>query len=394
VVSDDEDRENEGDLILAASKATEESIAFMVNNTSGLICVAMEGKDLDRLNIPLMIRQDENDDAMGTAFTVSVDLLEGTSTGISAADRAATLNRLADSDAMPSDFRRPGHVFPLRYRPGGVLVRPGHTEAAADLSRLAGLPPVGVLCEIVNKDGSMSRLPQLKAFGEKTDLMCITIADLVRYIRMHEPQVERMASARLPTEYGEFEVVCYKGLRDGEEHVALVMGGEGIKEGGGEEVLARVHSECLTGDIFSSSRCDCGPQLQLAMKKVAAAGRGVIVYMKGHEGRGIGLGSKLLAYNLQDKGRDTVDANLDLGLPADAREYDVAAHIFKDLGVRTIRLMSNNPDKFTALEEHGLAVVERVPVITPINPENKKYIDAKKNRMRHIFDDKADSLKQ
>mmetsp|Transcript_53664 Transcript_53664/g.170654 ORF Transcript_53664/g.170654 Transcript_53664/m.170654 type:complete len:367 (+) Transcript_53664:666-1766(+) len=366
----------------------------MVNNTSGLICVAMEGKDLDRLNIPLMIRQDENDDAMGTAFTVSVDLLEGTSTGISAADRAATLNRLADSDAMPSDFRRPGHVFPLRYRPGGVLVRPGHTEAAADLSRLAGLPPVGVLCEIVNKDGSMSRLPQLKAFGEKTDLMCITIADLVRYIRMHEPQVERMASARLPTEYGEFEVVCYKGLRDGEEHVALVMGGEGIKEGGGEEVLARVHSECLTGDIFSSSRCDCGPQLQLAMKKVAAAGRGVIVYMKGHEGRGIGLGSKLLAYNLQDKGRDTVDANLDLGLPADAREYDVAAHIFKDLGVRTIRLMSNNPDKFTALEEHGLAVVERVPVITPINPENKKYIDAKKNRMRHIFDDKADSLKQ
>ncbi|CAI5490365.1 unnamed protein product [Closterium sp. Naga37s-1] len=381
VVVDDEDRENEGDLIMAGALTTEADMAFIVRHCSGLVCVGVAGAVLDRLELPLMVRSQENDEALRTAFTVSVDLKLGTTTGISAADRAKTVRAMADYSSEPSDFRKPGHIFPLRSREGGVLKRAGHTEAAVDLSVLAGLPPVGVLCEIVNDDGTMARMPQLKVFARQHNLCLISIEDLIRYRRKREKLVERTAVARLPTQWGVFNIFSYKCKLDGIEHVAMVKG----EIGDGVDVLVRVHSECLTGDIFGSRRCDCGPQLEQAMKRIETAGRGVCVYLRGHEGRGIGLGHKLQAYNLQDMGRDTVEANVDLGFPADSREYGIGAQILRDLGVRTMRLMTNNPAKYIGLKGHGLAVTGRVPVLCPITPENRAYLETKRKKMGHIY---------
>jgi 3,4-dihydroxy 2-butanone 4-phosphate synthase/GTP cyclohydrolase II len=382
VVLDDEDRENEGDLIIAAEKMTSSDVAFMVNHTSGLICVGMEARDLDRLNLPQMVDQKKSTDAMGTAFTVSVDLKKGTSTGISASDRCATLQALASPGSEADDFRRPGHIFPLRSREGGVLKRAGHTEAAVDLSRLAGCFPAGVLCEIVNEDGSMARGGQLLEFAKKHGLKTISIADLIRHRRFYESVVERVGDpVRLPTKYGVFQAYCYKSKIDDIEHIALVYGDVQNTE----EVLVRVHSECLTGDIMGSLRCDCGPQLELAMKKVVQEGCGVVIYLRGQEGRGIGLGHKLKAYNLQDAGRDTVEANVDLGLPIDSREYGMGAHMLIDVGVSTLKLMTNNPAKYTGLSGYGLKISKRVPLLTPINKENEKYIMTKVNKMGHWF---------
>lgn len=390
VVLDDEDRENEGDLIGAADKMTPESMHFMIRHSSGLVCVSVTDDTADRLELPLMVSNKENEDAMRTAFTVSVDLKAST-TGISAGERAATIARLGQPDADADDFVRPGHVFPLRYREGGVLKRTGHTEAAMDLARMAGCGPAGVLCEIVkDSDGSMARLPDLKVFAEEHGLKLVLISDMVRYRRKREVLVERTASARVPTEHGEFTAVSYKSKVDGMEHVAFVYG-DGAEAAAGESVLVRVHSECLTGDIFRSARCDCGNQLDMAMKKVAEEGRGVIVYLRGQEGRGIGLGHKLRAYNLQDEGRDTVQANEDLGLPVDSREYGVGAQILTDLGVRTIKLMTNNPAKYHGLKGFGLTIVGRVPLFAPITLDNKRYIETKRKKMGHVFEDDADS---
>ena len=394
VVLDDEDRENEGDLIGAADKMTQESMHFMIRHSSGLVCVSVPDATADRLNLPLMVSSKENEDAMKTAFTVSVDLATST-TGISAAERAATIAKLGDPNAEESDFVRPGHVFPLRYREGGVLKRTGHTEAALDLARMAGCGDAGVLCEIVkDEDGSMARLPDLKKFSEEHGLKMVLISDMVRYRRKREQLVERTASARVPTEHGEFTAVSYVSKIDGIEHVAFVYGdgADGLEDG--DNVLVRVHSECLTGDIFRSARCDCGNQLDMAMKKVAAEGRGVIVYLRGQEGRGIGLGHKLRAYNLQDEGRDTVQANEDLGLPVDSREYGVGAQILNDLGVRTIKLMTNNPAKYHGLKGFGLTVVGRVPLFAPITLENKKYIETKRAKMGHMFDDESKAFEK
>ena len=391
VVLDDEDRENEGDLIGAADKMTQESMHFMIRHSSGLVCVSVENDLADRLNLPLMVSSKENEDAMKTAFTVSVDLKTST-TGISAGERAATIARLGHPDAHEDDFVRPGHVFPLRYREGGVLKRTGHTEAALDLARMAGCGPAGVLCEIVkDSDGSMARLPDLKKFSEEHGLKMVLISDMVRYRRKRELLVERTASARVPTEHGEFTAVSYKSKVDGIEHVAFVYG-DGADAAKGENVLVRVHSECLTGDIFRSARCDCGNQLDMAMKKVAREGRGVIVYLRGQEGRGIGLGHKLRAYNLQDEGRDTVQANEDLGLPVDSREYGVGAQILNDLGVRTMKLMTNNPAKYHGLKGFGLTIVGRVPLFAPVTLENKKYIETKREKMGHVFGDESDEF--
>ena len=391
VVLDDEDRENEGDLIGAADKMTQESMHFMIRHTSGLVCVAVDDETADRLNLPLMVSSKENEDAMKTAFTVSCDLVRST-TGISAGERAATIARLGAPDAHADEFVRPGHVFPLRYREGGVLKRTGHTEAAYDLSTLAGCGPAGVLCEIVNdSDGSMARLPQLREFSEKHGLKMVLISDLVRYRRKRQALVERTASARVPTNHGEFTAVSYRSKLDGIEHVAFVYGDDADAVSG-DNVLVRVHSECLTGDIFHSTRCDCGNQLDMAMKKVAAEGRGVIVYLRGQEGRGIGLGHKLRAYNLQDEGRDTVQANEDLGLPVDSREYGVGAQILQDLGVRTIRLMTNNPAKYHGLKGFGLTVVGRVPLFAPITLDNKRYIETKRKKMGHMFGNESDEF--
>jgi 3,4-dihydroxy 2-butanone 4-phosphate synthase / GTP cyclohydrolase II len=378
VVVDDESRENEGDLIIAAEAVTPEAIAFMVRYTSGVICVALPGEHLRRLQIPLMVA--DNADSMGTAFTITVDYRHGTSTGISAADRAATIRALADSRALPEDFSRPGHIFPLRARDGGVLRRPGHTEAAVDLARLAGLAPAGALCEIVNSDGSMARLPELAAFARDHGLLLVRIDDLIAYRRRTERIVEHVAEARLPTQHGLFAAHVYRSLLDGSEHVALVMG-----DVRGPDVLVRVHSECLTGDIFGSIRCDCGAQLDAALARVASARRGVVVYLRGHEGRGVGLTRKLHAYNLQDQGRDTVEANLELGLPVDSRQYDVGAQILTDLGLTTIRLMSNNPAKFAALEGYPLRIVERVPLITSPTAENVGYLRTKQEKLGHAL---------
>ena len=390
VVLDDEDRENEGDLIGAADKMTPESMHFMIRHSSGLVCVSVTDDTADRLELPLMVSNKENEDAMRTAFTVSVDLKAST-TGISAGERAATIARLGQPDADADDFVRPGHVFPLRYREGGVLKRTGHTEAAMDLARMAGCGPAGVLCEIVkDSDGSMARLPDLKVFAEEHGLKLVLISDMVRYRRKREVLVERTASARVPTEHGEFTAVSYKSKVDGMEHVAFVYG-DGAEAAAGESVLVRVHSECLTGDIFRSARCDCGNQLDMAMKKVAEEGRGVIVYLRGQEGRGIGLGHKLRAYNLQDEGRDTVQANEDLGLPVDSREYGVGAQILTDLGVRTIKLMTNNPAKYHGLKGFGLTIVGRVPLFAPITLDNKRYIETKRKKMGHVFENDADS---
>ncbi|GAA3831085.1 bifunctional 3,4-dihydroxy-2-butanone-4-phosphate synthase/GTP cyclohydrolase II [Nocardioides panacisoli] len=380
VVVDDEDRENEGDIIFAASKATPDLMAFTIRHSSGVICVPMPGDMLDRLEIPLMTPH--NKDAYRTAYTISVDARDGVSTGISAADRAHTARVLADSATEPWEITRPGHVFPLRYREGGVLVRRGHTEAAVDLCKLAGLTPAGVLVEVVNDDGTMKRAPELRAFADEHDLAMISIEDLVRYRRRNEVHVERAAETRLPTSHGDFTAYGYRITVDGGEHVALVYGDPATLTDEGP-VLTRVHSECLTGDVFGSRRCDCGPQLNEAMDRIVAEGRGVVVYLRGHEGRGIGLVAKLQAYQLQDGGRDTVDANLDLGLPADARHYGAATQILKDLGVEEVRLLTNNPDKVNNLEDYGIKVAERVPLTPHPNDHNLAYLLTKRDRMGH-----------
>jgi 3,4-dihydroxy 2-butanone 4-phosphate synthase/GTP cyclohydrolase II len=380
VVVDDEDRENEGDLIFAAAKATPELMAFTIRHSSGVICVPMPGDMLDRLEIPLMTPH--NKDRLRTAYTISVDARDGVTTGISAADRAHTARVLADSATEPWEITRPGHVFPLRYREGGVLVRRGHTEAAVDLARMAGLTPAGVLVEVVNDDGTMKRGQDLRDFADEHGLRLISIEQLVHHRRRTERHVERVAETRLPTKYGDFTAFGYRITVDDSEHVALVHG-DPASFADGEPVLTRVHSECLTGDVFGSSRCDCGPQLEEAMEKIAAEGRGVVVYLRGHEGRGIGLLAKLQAYQLQDGGRDTVDANLDLGLPADARHYGAATQILKDLGIGAVRLMTNNPDKTRSLESYGVAVTERVPLTPRPNDHNLTYLLTKRDRMGH-----------
>ncbi|MER5502381.1 bifunctional 3,4-dihydroxy-2-butanone-4-phosphate synthase/GTP cyclohydrolase II [Streptomyces sp. NPDC002466] len=379
VVVDDEDRENEGDLVVAAEKATPEIVAFMMSECRGLICAPMENDELERLELPQMVGR--NTESMRTAFTVSVDAsaAHGVTTGISAADRATTLRLLAGGEAGPADFVRPGHVFPLRARSGGVLVRNGHTEAAVDLARLAGLRPAGAIVEIAGEDGEMLRLPQLVPFARKHGLTIISIEDLIAYRRSSEPTVRREAEVRLPTGFGPFTAYGYRSTTDGVEHVALVHG----DLGDGDDILVRVHSECLTGDIFQSQRCDCGPQLHASMRRITEEGRGVVVYLRGHEGRGIGLLSKLRAYELQERGVDTLDANLELGLPADARDYAAGAQILKDLGVRSLRLMTNNPDKTAAILRHGLAVTGREPMPVQAGEHNLRYLRTKRDRMGH-----------
>ncbi len=383
IVVDDEDRENEGDLIFAASKATPELMAFTIRHSSGVICVPMPAEMLDRLEIPLMTPH--NRDKMRTAYTISVDARDGVTTGISAADRAHTARVLADSATEPWEITRPGHVFPLRYREGGVLARRGHTEAAVDLARLAGLTPAGVLVEVVNDDGTMARGPQLRDFADQHGLRLISIEQLVHHRRRHESHVERVAETRLPTARGEFTAFGYRITVDDSEHVALVHGDPATLRDG-EPVLTRVHSECLTGDVFGSQRCDCGPQLEEAMDLIVKEGRGVVVYLRGHEGRGIGLLAKLQAYQLQDGGRDTVDANLDLGLPADARHYGAATQVLRDLGVGQVRLLTNNPAKVDGLEAYGIAVAERVPLTPHPNDHNLDYLVTKRDRMGHQLD--------
>jgi 3,4-dihydroxy 2-butanone 4-phosphate synthase/GTP cyclohydrolase II len=379
VVVDDEERENEGDLIVAAEKVTREHIAFMVRHCSGIICVPMEAERLEALNLPLMAP--DNTDTMGTAFTISVDARNGTTTGISAADRAATVGTLIDPEAKPHDLARPGHVFPLRYTPGGVLRRAGHTEAAVDLARLAGLYPAGTLCEVVSEDGTVARLPELERFAREHDLTIISIADLIAYRRRSEKLVHRISRARIPTSSGSFTAFGYES-DDGRTHVALVKG----DPAGKEDVLVRVHSECFTGDVLGSVRCDCGMQLREAMERVEEEGEGVVVYIRGHEGRGIGLRHKLEAYALQDGGMDTVEANVELGFSPDARDYGVGAQILADLGISTMRLLTNNPTKRAGLEGYGLRIVERLPLQSEPNPENVGYLRAKRDKLGHMLD--------
>ncbi len=385
VVVDDENRENEGDLIFAAELATPELVAFMVRYSSGYICVPITDGDADRLDLPPM--HHTNQDRRGTAYTVTVDARDGVTTGISAHDRAHTIRLLADPATDPVDLTRPGHVVPLRARSGGVLQRAGHTEAAVDLARLAGLRSAAVLCEIVSEDNplEMARVDELRRFADAHGLALISIADLIAYRREREPLVTRVAQARIPLADGTFTAVGYAGADDGREHVALVFG-DVDSIGDGADLLVRVHSECLTGDVFGSLRCDCGPQLDAALAAVAREGRGIVVYLRGHEGRGIGLLQKLQAYQLQDDGADTVDANLALGLPADSRDYGVGAQILLDLGVRSLRLMSNNPAKRIGLERYGLRVLSQVPVQIAANPENLRYLQTKRDRMGHTLD--------
>jgi 3,4-dihydroxy 2-butanone 4-phosphate synthase/GTP cyclohydrolase II len=384
VVVDDEDRENEGDLVFAASKSTPELMAFTIRYSSGVICAPMTAETLDRLGIPLMTPH--NRDRHRTAYTVSVDARDGVSTGISAADRSHTVRVLNDSATEPFEVTQPGHVFPLRYQEGGVLVRPGHTEASVDLARLAGLSPAGVISEVVNDDGTMKRGQQLRDFADEHGLKMISIDDLIHYRRRHESHVERVAETRLPTAHGEFTAFGYRISIDDSEHIALVHG----DLGDGTDVLTRVHSECLTGDVFGSHRCDCGPQLDEALKRIVEEGRGVVVYLRGHEGRGIGLVAKLQAYQLQDGGRDTVDANLDLGLPADARHYGAATQVLRDLGVQSVRLLTNNPAKTNGLEDYGVSVSERVRLTPHPTDHNLAYLLTKRDRMGHDLPDLAD----
>jgi 3,4-dihydroxy 2-butanone 4-phosphate synthase/GTP cyclohydrolase II len=387
VVVDDEDRENEGDLIMAAEHATPEKIAFFVKHTSGLICAPVTNQRADELSLPLMVAH--NTESQRTAFTVTVDYRHGTTTGISAFDRAKTIRSLIDAGTRPDDLARPGHIHVLRARDGGVLKRAGHTEAAVDLARMAGLYPAGVLCELVTADSmGMARLPELELFATRHDLCLISIADLIRYRRQREKLVVRIAEARVPTEWGEFTCYAYQSVLDQETHLAFVMGAPQ----GEDNVLVRVHSECLTGDVFGSMRCDCGHQLNAAMAKIAAAGMGVLVYLRGHEGRGIGIHNKLLAYQLQDDGLDTVEANLRLGLPADSREYGIGSQILVDLGITTMRYMTNNPAKYGGLEGYGLEMVERVPLESVPNPENLRYLRTKREKMGHLLEGLDDVL--
>jgi 3,4-dihydroxy 2-butanone 4-phosphate synthase / GTP cyclohydrolase II len=382
LVVDAANREDEGDLIMAAEHATAGAVAFMIRHGSGLLCVGITPQRADELALAPMVTR--NEDARGTAFTVSVDRRAGTTTGVSAAERALTIRALVDA-TRPAELTRPGHVFPLRARPGGVLIRPGHTEAAVDLCRLAGLRPAGVLCELVNEDGSMARADQRAAFAERHGLRTVTIADIVAYRRRTERLVERGPSARLPTVHGPFTAITYRSIVDDVEHVALVCGGLD-RLGDDEPILVRVHSECLTGDVFSSRRCDCGEQLRTALARIRAARRGVVVYLRGQEGRGIGLLRKLHAYTLQDGGLDTVDANVVQGLPIDGRDYHVAAHILHDLGVGPIRLMTNNPAKCHGLRDHGVRIASREPLTTTPHADNAAYLETKRTRLGHRLD--------
>ncbi len=379
IVVDDENRENEGDLAIAAEKITPELINFMASYGKGLICLSIIGERLDELKIPLMVRH--NTAKFSTAFTVSVEAKYGVTTGISAHDRARTIKVMIDPATKPEDIASPGHIFPIRAREGGVLVRAGHTEASVDLARLAGLYPSGVICEIMNEDGTMARLPQLEEMASRFGLKIISLADLIAYRRRHEKLVRQVAEAKLPTKYGKFTIFAYKSLTDPNEHIALVKGN--VSEG--EPVLVRVHSECLTGDVFGSLRCDCGEQIGLAMQRIATEGRGVFLYMR-QEGRGIGLHNKIRAYALQDRGADTVEANELLGFPADLRDYGIGAQILADLGLHKIRLLTNNPKKVVGLEGYGLEVVETVPIVTKPHPDNIHYLETKKNKMGHLLE--------
>ncbi len=385
VVVDDASRENEGDIVFAASKATPGLLAFTIRYVRGLICVPMVGADLDRLQLPQMTS--DNREHMGTAFTISVDARDGVTTGISAADRARTIRVLVDSATEPYEIVRPGHIFPLRYAEGGVLRRPGHTEAAVDLARLAGLTPAGVVAEIFNDDGTMARLPQLRAFADAHGLPLISIAQLIEYRRRAERMIRRVAQTRVPNAYGDWRAIGYLNLVDSTEHLVLVLGDLGEQPG---DVLVRMHSECLTGDVFGSRRCDCGAQLDAAMAAIAAEGRGIVLYLRGHEGRGIGLLSKLRAYQLQDAGADTVDANTELGLPVDARDYSTGAQMLADLGVTSLRLLTNNPAKVAGLEGSGIKVTGRVPLPVQPTPDNIRYLLAKRDRLGHQIDNLGD----
>jgi len=378
IVVDDEDRENEGDLVMAAEKVTHEAINFMAKYARGLICLPMTGERLDELDIPLMVNN--NTSSLCTAFTVSVEAKQRVTTGISAHDRAETVKAMINPETRPKDIARPGHIFPLRARDGGVLVRAGHTETVVDLARKAGLYPAGIICEIMNEDGTMARLPQLEVISKKYNLKIISIADLIAYRRRHEKLVHRVAEAKLPTKYGDFMAVAYKSDIDNDEHLAMVMGDIKTRK----PVLVRVHSECLTGDIFGSLRCDCGEQVILSLKRIAEEGRGVLLYMR-QEGRGIGFHNKICAYELQDKGLDTVEANLSLGFEPDLRDYGIGAQILADMGLHKIRLITNNPKKVIGLEGYGIKVTETVPIIIPPNPHNRRYLETKEKKMGHIL---------
>lgn len=380
IMVDDEDRENEGDLIVAAEKVTPSQIGFILRHTSGIICMPVMGERLDELELPMMVAR--NTDVRRTAFTVSIDARDGTTTGISADDRWKTIQAVVDPGTTPDDLARPGHLYPLRYEPGGVLRRAGHTEAAVDLAELAGLYPAGVLAEVMNDDGSVARLPDLERFADEHGLLIGTIADLIAHRRRTEKLIERVVEARIPTDYGTFTAVGFRSLVDDRQHIALVMG----DIGDGENVLTRVHSECLTGDVFGSLRCDCGDQLDTALARIGAEGRGVVLYIRGHEGRGIGLLHKLAAYRLQDEGLDTVDANVNLGLPVDARDYGIGAQILFDLGVRSMRLMTNNPTKRVGIEGYGLSIIGTVPLSVEPNEENESYLRTKAARLGHDID--------
>jgi 3,4-dihydroxy 2-butanone 4-phosphate synthase/GTP cyclohydrolase II len=378
LVVDDEDRENEGDLIFASDKVSPDAVNFMARFGRGLICVSITGERCDELDLPLMV--EKNTSTHGTAFTISVEVKEGTTTGISAHDRAATVQAIVDPKTRPADLQRPGHMFPLRAQDGGVLKRAGHTEASVDLARMAGLTPSGVLCEVMDDDGQMARLPRLEEFAREYGLGILTVADLIAYRMRNENLVERVAGPALPTEAGDFRIFGYRNRVSGEEHVALVMG----KINPEDPVLVRVHSQCLTGDVFSSRRCDCGSQLDAAMRQIADEGKGILLYLL-QEGRGIGLFNKLRAYELQDQGEDTVEANLHLGFKADPRDYGTGAQILVDLGARRLRLMTNNPKKYTALRGFGLEIVERVPLEVPPTDSNRNYLEAKKLKMGHLL---------
>lgn len=379
IVTDDADRENEGDLVMAAEKITAEAVNFMATHGRGLICAPITEERADELGLQRMVS--ENRESYRTDFTVSVDAAKGVTTGISAHDRARTIQLLVDPKATAHDLVQPGHVFPLRAKPGGVLRRAGHTEASVDLARLAGLRPAGVLCEILNPDGTMARLPELLEFKTRHGLRICSIAELIAYRRTREKLVEREETVKLPTDYGDFDLHMYRSLVDGAHHLALVKG----EIGEGQTTLVRVHSECLTGDVFGSKRCDCGPQLHSALAQIEAAGRGVLVYMRQHEGRGIGLPAKIHAYKLQEGGLDTIEANLQLGYPPELREYGIGAQILVDLGVRKMKFLTNNPKKVIGLEGYGLKIVEVVPIKSPSNPHNEKYLETKKLKMGHLL---------